>query len=74
MRKNKLKHEPSCSYCAHGRACAVEGEILCEKKGIRLADSSCKKFIYDPLKREPKKAPVLPKYDSKEFALEETQS
>lgn len=73
MRKKALRYEPACGYCAHGRACAVDGEILCDKKGVRLADSSCGKFSYDPLKREPKRAPALPKYERKDFALEEAE-
>jgi len=37
--------------------------------GVRLPDSSCKKFLYDPLKRRPSKRPELPKYEESDFLL-----
>jgi hypothetical protein len=30
-------------------------KVLCEKQGLVDADFSCKKWIYDPIKRIPKK-------------------
>lgn len=69
MKNKDVKYEPSCKYCAHGRQSPIEGEILCAKMGIRLVDSSCKKFLYDPLKRQPKKQPALPKYEQEDFEL-----
>lgn len=69
MGRKGFKYEPLCKYCLHGRQSPVEGEILCAKMGIRLAESSCKKFIYDPLKRQPKRQSSLPKYAKEDFEL-----
>lgn len=49
---NNIK--PSCKYCEIAQA--GEGDkIICPKMGVVKAYDSCKKFIYDPLKRIPKK-------------------
>lgn len=56
--------QPSCSYCRYGRPIGV-GEIACVKRGITTPGSSCVKFTYDPLKREPDRAPAL---DKKKYA------
>ena len=44
--------EPRCAYCSHGRPMG-EGQVLCPKKGVMAAASSCRGFRYDPLKRVP---------------------
>jgi hypothetical protein len=59
------KIEPSCAYCLHGNAIG-EGQVACLKKGITDADSSCKKFSYDPLKRTPEPPQKLKKSDFSE--------
>lgn len=46
------KIEPRCSYCAHGHQLG-EGQVVCPKKGVMAAGSSCRSFRYDPLKRVP---------------------
>ncbi|MCI5579497.1 MAG: hypothetical protein MR364_08390 [Oscillospiraceae bacterium] len=57
MGKKKLfgnNINPSCKYCELGKA--GEGDkIICEKFGEVKAYDSCKKFVYNPLKRIPKK-------------------
>ena len=52
------KIEPSCSYCEFG-VLIGDNEIICEKKGIMTASDSCRKFSYDPLRREPPKPVTL---------------
>ncbi len=48
--------EPQCSICEHGTA-AANGTVLCKKAGgVMQPYSKCKKFRYDPLKRQPKVA------------------
>lgn len=44
--------EPSCAYCKRGNPLS-ESEVACSRKGIVAADSSCRAFRYDPLKRVP---------------------
>lgn len=46
------KIEPRCTYCSRSRVLNDE-QIICEKKGVMSAGSSCRAFSYDPLKRVP---------------------
>lgn len=50
---------PSCSYCQFGTR-SKDGKITCEKSGTVEPDSSCKKWIYDPIQRIPKKQLDIP--------------
>ena len=66
----RKKIERSCGYCIHG-ANIGEEQILCVKKGLRIACNSCRKFKYDPCKRIPAKAKAMDfsKYDNEDFSL-----
>lgn len=66
----RKKIERSCSYCLHGTT-LEDGQVLCVKKGLRSADSACRRFKYDPCKRVPPrpKALDLSKYDGEDFSL-----
>lgn len=59
---------PKCEYCKHGTS-SGDKTILCLKKGILEADSYCRKFSYDPLKRKPEKKAELPEYSQADFEL-----
>lgn len=50
--------EPSCSYCIHGQKIS-ERDVVCGKKGIVPVEGSCRKFRYDPIKREPPRPVAL---------------
>ncbi len=66
MKKSKLNEaeiERFCRFCQHSSELSDEDTMLCSKKGIVKSDFVCKKFTYDPLKREPKRL-------SKEVKLE----
>lgn len=58
--------EPSCSYCRLGRSIG-NGEIACVRRGITSCSSSCRRFIYDPLKRVPER----PQFSDKKKAPEQ---
>ncbi|MCL2514085.1 MAG: hypothetical protein FWF08_09295 [Oscillospiraceae bacterium] len=60
---------PACEYCSRGRMAATGSEVLCRKKGIADPFDYCGKFKYDPLRRKPRKPPVLPEYNEADFAL-----
>ncbi len=61
--------EPACEYCENGSP-TIDGQMIkCKYKGIISKHDSCKKFIYAPLKRVPKRRPSLPQYDPDEFKL-----
>ncbi len=70
--KNKLflaKVDPACLYCEHGRPASDGVMILCEKRGIVSPFYTCRRFLYCPLKRVPKRQPKLPEFSAEEFAL-----
>ncbi|MBQ4641371.1 MAG: hypothetical protein IJB47_02015 [Oscillospiraceae bacterium] len=61
----------SCAYCT--RAAAMDADnVLCAKRGVVSALSSCKKFRYDPYKRIPPKMKVLDlnQYEEADFTLQ----
>ncbi len=59
----------SCSYCTHGRIAPNKESILCKKSGLVDLDYSCKKFKYDPLKRQPTRPRPITTFDEEEFSL-----
>lgn len=72
MKKNIIDSKEQsvrCDICLYGTRLADSSGILCEKSGIRAFDSSCKKFRYDPLKRVPKKAPVMMDFSQEDFEI-----
>ena len=63
------KIEPNGIYCQHGKAAPGEQMVLCIKKGVVSPYYSCKKFLYDPLKREPRPRPPKPRFSPEDFSL-----
>ncbi|MEG0899011.1 MAG: hypothetical protein RSD67_02895 [Oscillospiraceae bacterium] len=61
--------EPSCEYCKYGKLSMDKKMILCQHKGILVELLACRRFIYDPLKRKPKRQMALPKFDKSDFEL-----
>ncbi len=45
--------EQFCKFCVHGSALSDPDRMLCKKLGIVNAGNTCRRFQYDPLKREP---------------------
>lgn len=66
----RKKIDKSCSYCAYGTM-LEDGKILCSKRGVKEADSKCRKFTYDPLRRVPGRMKPLDfqKYEQEDFSL-----
>jgi hypothetical protein len=64
------KITPDCCYCLYGSIIG-DDEVACVKKGISRSGSSCSKFSYDPLKREPEwqQAVAPAEYDQDDFKL-----
>ena len=61
--------DPRCAYCAKGKDLA-RGDIGCVHKGVVKAHFSCRKFVYDPLRRVPPKPVRLgKKYTDKDFEI-----
>lgn len=68
----RKKMERSCSYCSNG-AKLEDGTIICSKKGLRMEDSGCRRFRYDPCKRMPFKAKAMDfsRFKDSDFSLDE---
>ena len=66
----RKKIKKSCSYCLHGTK-LNDDSFLCAKHGIRIDDTGCMKFKYDPCKRIPLRAKPLDfsKYAQEDFSL-----
>ena len=62
--------DPQCAYCEHGTTTANKETVLCKKQGaVMQSFSKCKKFKYDPLKREPKVVRLLSDYKKEDFSI-----
>lgn len=63
------RYGSACEYCRYGKAAPDGSSVLCSLRGVMRRQSICKKYEYDPVKRIPARAPVLPEYDPEQFAL-----
>ncbi len=52
--------EKICEYCRFAGPIAGTGDMLCDKKGVVPKEYTCRRFLYDPLKRVPRRMPELP--------------
>jgi hypothetical protein len=60
---------PACKYCEHVLQFLGPEKMLCEKRGVVQPVDKCRHFVYDPLKRVPKKPKPLQKLEETEFVL-----
>lgn len=62
------KTEPQCALCEYG---VISGEsVVCRKAGgVMTFYSKCRKFKYDPLKREPRVITVSNDFSKEDFEL-----
>ncbi|MDL2324464.1 hypothetical protein LJC61_04865 [Ruminococcaceae bacterium OttesenSCG-928-A16] len=60
---------PACIYCQFGRPSPDGIMVLCKKFGPVSPYYSCKKYIYNPIKRVPRKAPKLPSFSPEDFDI-----
>lgn len=59
----------SCVWCIHGRKSEYTDDVFCIKRGVTSADSYCRKYRYDPLKRTPERQSIPTDYKSEDFNL-----
>lgn len=59
---------PACEYCTH-IARAADGTLRCPRRGAVQPFEHCRAFVYDPLRRVPRRQPPMPEYDPEEFQL-----
>lgn len=55
--------KPACAYCQFGDLSKEGDQVVCEKSGLVKPESSCKKWVYDPIKRIPRKQREIPQDD-----------
>ena len=62
MKRNDLDLDRICEKCEFSIAICDDFNVLCKRRGVVPAGHSCRRFVYDPLKRDPGKIPgvVLP--------------
>lgn len=62
------KTEPQCALCEYGISSG--NSVICRKAGgVMDLYSKCRKFKYDPLKREPKVLTVSKDFSKEDFEL-----
>lgn len=66
----KGSNEPQCAHCEYAEISEDSSVAICRKiGGIMQLSSKCKKFRYDPLKREPRSLKLAGDFDKSDFAL-----
>lgn len=66
----KGKTEPQCGYCEYAEIAPDGNVAVCRKAGaIMQLHSKCRKFRYDPLKREPKMPFYSAEFSKDDFSL-----
>ena len=63
FKKKEADYRKVCLYCENASPLPNSDEVICKTKGVVSEDYSCRKFLYDPLKRIPNQAPKLPSID-----------
>lgn len=68
MKRKNLDLDRICEKCEFSTAICDDFYVLCKKRGVVPAGHCCRRFVYDPLKRDPGKIPgiVLPDADAVE--------
>lgn len=61
---------PNCAYCENSSKLQDSSFVLCKDKGVVAVDYSCKKFVYDPLKRVPHRSRVMSEFTPEDFSIE----
>ena len=66
--KTEVEIEKACAFCEYSVPAPSDKDgneyVICSKNGLVREGSCCRKFSYDPLKREPKKRRALPETEA----------
>ena len=58
--KNEQEYQPVCALCEYAtHLCGNADHYLCTKEGVVSSDNRCRKFSFDPLKRQPMPKPQM---------------
>lgn len=65
------EHTPACATCRRASpALTASDQLLCRGKTLLSPDHSCRRYQYDPLKRQPPPPPELAgNYSPEDFIL-----
>ncbi len=66
---DKKRHPKKCANCFYGTSTQDGLYILCDKKGKVDPADVCRRYKYDPLKREPQQAVFDFGYSADDFKL-----
>lgn len=66
-KEDKYEITKCCVYCEKSTLLAGEEYVLCPRKGVVSQNYVCRRFLYDPLKRIPKKPQPIPIPEAEEF-------
>ena len=62
--KKETEIQKVCAFCEYAAPAPADTEgneyVICSKKGLMREGAVCRKFSYDPLKREPAEKHTLP--------------
>jgi hypothetical protein len=61
--------EKRCGYCLFGRKSEFSNEVMCLKRGITDVNDCCRRFKYDPLKREPQRVKIDKDFTKEDFEI-----
>ena len=64
----RKKIDKFCSYCSHAGK-IDDNTYLCAKKGLVSSGHRCRRFKYDPLKREPVVISFSGDFSKEDFSL-----
>ena len=67
MKKRDNDCQKVCLNCENATILQSDDNLLCKYKGIVSEDYFCRKYIYDPLKRQPKPKNEIPKLSEEEL-------
>ena len=66
--KNEIDIEKVCAFCEYSAPAPADKDgneyVICSKKGLMREGAVCRKFSYDPLKREPAEKHTLPQTEA----------
>lgn len=55
--------EKFCKYCECAKTLSDEDTMLCDRYGVVSSAHKCRHFMYDPMKREPKRLKKEPQLE-----------
>lgn len=59
MKKTSDEGARLCEFCRFATVIRATDDMLCTHRGVVDKEYSCRKFVYDPLKRVPRRLPEL---------------